>query len=187
MSTAISIPDGAIEQVPLREAQSVLGSLLAWLIPSAHAIGLPSSQRSAVISGDYFYVAGATVTFEPDGEGTYRYTQSATDLLKVRLDTLEIVDRAQLGVTVVAGSPNGGYLVAGGLTSSGQEGPQVSTIESEEYSDVLIIDPETMDITARHDDFTFTSEWPAQNTHAADSVYLEGPAGTIVVYEPATG
>lgn len=185
--TAISVPDGAIEKVPLTEAQSIFESLLAWLIPSTHAKGLPSSQRSAVISGDYLYVAGATVAFEPDGESTYRYTQSATDFLKVRLDTLEVVDRAQLGITVVAGGPNGGYLVGGGLTSSGQEGPEVSTVESEEYSDVLVIDPETMDITARNDDFTFTSEWQAQNARAANHLYLEGPAGTIVVFDPATG
>lgn len=185
--TTITVPNGEIEEVALVEHQSLLNALLAWLVPPAHAKGLPSSQRQAVISGDHLYIAGAAVTFESNGDGSHAYTYSATDLLKVELETLEIIDRTQVGATTIAALRDGGYLLAGGETTTGQVGEQLTTTETEEYTDLLVIDPETLDVVDRYEEAHLTSRYQAQAGSAANIIYVKGTADTILSFDPTSG
>lgn len=185
--TTVGVPNGKVEEVVLAEGRSLLDAFLGWLVPPAHAKGLPSHWREAVVSGDHIYIAGTAVTFEPNGDGTYSYTYSATDLLKVEIETLRIVDRAEIGVTTIAASRDGGYLLGGGKTISGQVGEQRTTTGTEEHTDLLVIDPETLDVVDRHEEAQLTAGHQAQAGPAPNTVYLTSTGNSLLVFNTATG
>jgi hypothetical protein len=184
--TTVTIPTGDTERVPLVEDQSLLGAAFAWFVPAAEAKGLPSFQRQAVISGDHLYVVGAAVAFEKT-ETSHAYSHTATDLLKIDLDTLRIVKRAQPGATVVASSPNGGYLLGGGMTTAGHVSDQITT-ETEEYTGLLVIDPDTLEVIAHHTEVNISSQFEVQSAPTGEVIYIPGPGGRkILAFHPETG
>jgi hypothetical protein len=184
--SAVALPSGEVKHVRLHAKSSLMNAFFGWLVPSADAKGLPSFQRRAVISGD-MYVVGAAVTFESNDNGTHNYQHSATDLLKIDLDTLRIVDRSRPGATMIAASPDGGYLLAGGQTTTGRVGIDLTTVDSEEYTDLLVIDPETLDVVSRHDEVNLTSEYQVQIAPAENLIYIEGARGKILTFAPTSG
>lgn len=187
--TTVDIPTGDVGHVALAEDRSVLEGLLSWFVPAAHAKGLPGSQRQAVMSGEHLYVAGEALAFQSseDVEDSHAYTVSPTDMLKIDLETLRIVERAQPGVTAVAGSPSGGYLVGAGVTTTGWAGTDSTTIGSEEHTGLLVIDPDTLEVVSRHDDVHITSPHEMQLSLGEDIIYVRGPDGNVLAVDPTSG
>lgn len=184
--TTVSIPDGKIEKVPLARDQSLLGALLTWVMPPVGAKGLPSVQRHAVISGDHLYVAGEAVTFESKTNGSHSYRIAATDLLKIDLETLRIEKSSQSGAAFIEASASGGYLIGGGHTATGHINLESTTIE-EEYTGLLVIDPDTLGVIERHAEANITSRFEVQASLAEDVLYTQGPGGSILTFDPKSG
>ncbi len=185
--TTVSMATGEVEEVPLVRDQTLLGALLSWLVPTADAKGLPSVQRQAVISGEHLFVAGSGITFEDREDGTHTYTITPSDLLRIDLDTLSIEESAQPGVAFVTASPNGGYLIGGGQTTTGQVGEELTTTESEEFAGLLVIDPETLEVIAQYAGPKVTSEYAAQTSPTGDLLYVGHHVGNIHTFNPTTG
>lgn len=185
--TTVGIPNGEIEEIPLVRERSLLSALFAWLVPAADAKGMPSFQRQAVISGDHLYVAGATVTFDETADGAYTYRHAPGDLLKIDLATMRIVESAQPGVSVIASSTSGGYLIGGGQTTTGQVGEELSTTESVEYAGLLVIDPETLEVVDHHNEVNITWEGELQPSNTENIIYVDDHAGDILTFDPISG
>lgn len=185
--TTVSLPTGDIEVVPLNRDQSLLSALFAWFVPRAEAKGLPSVQRHAVVSGEHLYVAGSSITFADRGDGTHTYSIAPTELLKIDLHTLRIVDSAQPNITFITGSPNGGYLIGSGSTATGQVGEQLTTTETEESAGLLVIDPDGLNVVAHYPGPMLTHEYDVQTSSPGGLVYLGHHAGNIHTFDPATG
>lgn len=185
--TTVSIPSGEIEVIPLARERSLLSAFFAWLVPVADAKGLPSFQRQAVVSGDHLYVAGASVTFEEMDDGTYTYRHTPGDLLKIDLAAMRIVESAQPGVSVIASSTSGGYLLGGGQTTTGQVGEELSTTESVEYAGLLVIDPESLEVVDHHNEVNFSWEGQLQPSNTENIIYVHDHAGDILTFDPISG
>ncbi|HUP15928.1 MAG TPA: hypothetical protein VM848_07765 [Acidimicrobiia bacterium] len=185
--TTVGIPSGEIEEILLVPERSLLSAFFAWLVPAADAKGMPSFQRQAVISGDHLYVAGATVTFDETADGTYAYRHAPGDLLKIDLATMRIVESAQPGVSVIASSTSGGYLIGGGQTTTGQVGEELSTTESVEYAGLLVIDPDTLEVVDHHNEVNITWEGELQPSNTENIIYVDDHAGDILTFDPISG
>lgn len=185
--TTVGIPNGQVEEIPLVQDTSVLSALFAWLVPPANAKGMPSFQRQAVISGDHLYVAGATVTFESRADGTYTYVHAPDDLLKIDLATMRIVESAQPGVSVIASSPSGGYLIGGGQTTTGQVGEQLTTTETVDYAGLVVIDSETLEVVDRHDNVNISWEGQLQPSNTENLIYVDDHGVDILTFDPTSG
>ena len=184
--TTLDIPTGEMERASLVEDRSLLGAVLTWLVPPAEAKGLPSFQRQAVMSGQHLYVVGAALSFEETTKSSHAYSHTATDLLKINLDTLRIVGKAQPGATVIAASPAGGYLLGSGRATVGQVSEN-TTPESEEYTGLLVIDPNTLEVVAHHDLANLHSQYEVQLSPTEEVIYLQGPDGSILMFDPTSG
>lgn len=141
--TEVAIPSGEATTIELQRSRSFLEALMGWWVPTAHAKGLPGSQRSAAVIGDTMFVTATSTSFGYVGDELHWF-RDPMGLLAINLETLEIVGELDEPIGFVASSPGGDFLVAGGATEQGLVGEFIATT-SDARSQLMVIEPDTLE------------------------------------------
>ena len=163
--TVVDLGTGDIAQHTWAASTSWIDALLAWLIPPAHAKG-PSfgTTRSAALSpsGEFLYIAAERADVAADGSEVVHIVPQGVEVIST--DDWTLVAEFDIPASRVALSPDGGHLVATGIS-----GLDTAISSSSELTGVYIINTETLEMLESPE---FPSEWIPDIQFSDDSQYL---------------
>jgi hypothetical protein len=145
--TEIALATGETVDHSYGAEASIIGSLLAWLVPPASAKGgYGETRRSAVLSGDgSTLLVASSIGDIQVSDDDWSVTTVPSGIVAIDTASWEVVDRLDAPISDIAVSPDGASII--GYGGEMRESPNDSGYESRGY---YLIDAEVLEVVTSH-------------------------------------